>query len=49
MGDLIFSLLLSGGGALALAAAYGLFELSILIAYKITGGRLDLISFIEKL
>jgi hypothetical protein len=49
MGDLIFFLLLSGGGALALAAAYGLFELSILIAYKITGGRLDLVSFIKNL
>ena len=49
MGDLIFFLLLSGGGALALAAAYGLFELSILIAYKITGGRLDLVSLIKKL
>ena len=49
MGDLIFFLLLSGGGALALAAAYGLFELSILIAYKISGGRLDIISFIKNL
>jgi hypothetical protein len=49
MGDLLLFLILSGGGALALAAAYGLFELTILIAYKISGGRLDLISFIKNL
>ena len=49
MGDLLFFLILSGGGALALAAAYILFELSIYIAYKITGGRLDLVSLIKKL
>ena len=49
MGDLIFFLLLSGGGALALAAAYILFEISIFIAYKIDGGRLDLVSYIKKL
>ena len=49
MTDLLFFLILSGGGALALAAAYGLFELTILITYKITGGRLDLVSFIKNL
>jgi len=49
MGDLLFFLLLSGGGALALAAAYILFEITIYITYKITGGRLDLVSFIKKL
>ena len=49
MGDLLFFLLLSGGGALALAAAYMLFELFIFIAYKLSGGRLDLISYINKL
>ena len=49
MGDLLFFLLLAGGGALALAAAYILFEISNLIAYKITGGRLDLVSFIKNL
>ena len=49
MGDLLFFLLLSGGGALALAAAYGLFELFIFITYKLSGGRLDLISYINKL
>ena len=49
MGDLIFFLILSGGGALALAAAYGIFELFIFLAYKITGGRLDLVSFIKNL
>jgi hypothetical protein len=49
MGDLLFFLLLSGGGALALAAAYALFELSIFIVYKRAGGRLDLISYIKKL
>ncbi len=49
MGDLLFFLLLSGGGALALAAAYILFEISIFTIYKITGGRLDLVSYIKKL
>ena len=49
MGDLLFFLLLSGAGALALAAAYILFELFVITLYKITGGRLDLISYIEKL
>ena len=49
MGDILFFLLLSGGAALALAAAYGLFELSILLAYKISGGRLDLITYIKNL
>ena len=49
MGDILFFLLLSGGGALALAAAYILFNLFVFTLYKITGGRLDLISFIEKL
>ena len=49
MGDILYFLILSGGGALALAAAYLIFELSIFITYKITGGRLDLVSFIKKL
>jgi hypothetical protein len=49
MGNLLFFLLLSGGGALALAAAYALFEISIFIAYKLSGGRLDLIAYIKKL
>ena len=49
MGDLLFFLLLSGGGALALAAAYAIFEISIFIAYKLSGGRLDLTSYINKL
>ena len=49
MGEILFFLLLSGAGALALAAAYILFEILIFTLYKITGGRLDLISFIEKL
>ena len=49
MGDLLFFLLLSGGGALALAAAYALFEIAILLAYKLSGGRLDLTSYINKL
>ncbi len=49
MGDVFFFLLISGGGALALAAAYGLFELSIYLLYKISGGRLDLVSLIKNL
>ena len=49
MGEILFFLLLSGAGALALAAAYILFEIFNFTLYKITGGRLDLISFIEKL
>jgi hypothetical protein len=49
MGDILFFLLLTGGGALALAAAYITFNLFNFTLNKITGGRLDLISFIEKL
>ena len=49
MNDLLFFLILSGGGALALAAAYILFEITIFIAHKITGGRLDLVSLIKNL
>ena len=49
MGDLLFFLLLSGGGALALAAAYALFEFIIFIEYKRAGGRLNLVSYIKKL
>jgi len=49
MGELLFFLLLSGGGALALAAAYMLFEIFFYIAYRLAGGRLDLISYIKQL
>ena len=49
MGDLLFFLLLSGAGALALAAAYILFEILIFTLYKLDGGRLDLITYIKKL
>ena len=49
MGDLIYFLLMTGAGALALAAAYALFEIAIFIMYKRDGGRLDLISYIKKL
>ena len=49
MYEILFFLLIAGGAALALAAAYGLFELSILLAYKISGGRLDLITYIKNL
>ena len=49
MGDILFFLLISGGGALALAAAYALFEITIFLAYKLSGGRLDLITYINKL
>ena len=49
MGDILFFLLISGGGALALAAAYALFEITIFLTYKLSGGRLDLISYINKL
>ena len=49
MGDLLFFLILSGGGAFALAAAYIVFELFLFLLYKHDGGRLDLISYIKKL
>jgi hypothetical protein len=49
MGEILFFLLLSGAGALALAAAYILFEIFIFTLYKLDGGRLDLITYIKKL
>ena len=49
MYEILFFLLIAGGAALALAAAYGFFELSILLAYKISGGRLDLNTYIKNL
>ena len=49
MGEILFFLLLSGAGALALAAAYIIFELFIYTLYKLDGGRLDLITYIKKL
>jgi hypothetical protein len=49
MFDLLFALLLAGGFSLALGLAYLLFCLVLFIVYKATGGRLDLISYLEKM
>ena len=49
MYELLFALILAGGCSLALALAYLLFCLVLFIVYKATGGRLDLISYLEKL
>jgi hypothetical protein len=49
MYDLLFALLIAGGFSLALALAYLLFCLALYIVNKLSGGRFDLISFLEKL
>ena len=49
MGDIFFFLILAGAVALALALAFLLFDIVLYIVYKLTGGRLDLISYLEKL
>ena len=49
MYELLFALLLAGGCSLTLALAYLLFCLALWIINKLSGGRLDLISYLEKL
>jgi hypothetical protein len=49
MGDMLFFLILAAAAALALALAFLLFDIVLYIVYKLTGGRLDLISYLEKL
>ena len=49
MGDILFFMLMAGAGALALGLAFLAFELSLFIIYRLTGGRLDLISYLEKM
>ena len=49
MFDFLLFLIISGGGALALAAAYIVFEFFLFLLYKHDGGRLDLITYIKKL
>ena len=49
MGDILFFLILAGAAALALAPPFLLFDIVLYIVYKLTGGRLDLISYLEKL
>ena len=49
MYEILIFLLIAGGAALALAAAYILFEILIFTLYKLDGGRLDLITYIKKL
>ncbi len=49
MGDMLFFLILSGAGAVALALAYLIFELFLFFLYKHDGGRMDLVSYFKKL
>ena len=49
MGDILFFMLMACAGALALGLAFLVFELFLFIVYKLTGGRLDLISYLEKM
>ena len=49
MGDILFFLILASAGALALGLAFLLWELLLFLIYKLTGGRLDLISYLEKM
>ena len=49
MGDILFFVLMAGAGALALGLAFLLWELLLFFIYRLTGGRLDLISYLEKM
>ena len=49
MGDILFFMLVACAGALALGLAFLLWELLLFLIYKLTGGRLDLISYLEKM
>jgi hypothetical protein len=49
MHDLLLFLIISGGGALALAAAYLAFEILLFALYKISGGRRNIISYFRRL
>ena len=49
MGDMLFFLILAGAAGMALGLAFLLFDIFLYIVYKLTGGRLDLISYLEKL
>ena len=49
MYDLMFALLIAGGFSLALGLAYLVFCLLLFFLYKVSGGRLDLISYLEKM
>ena len=49
MADFLFFLLCAGAGALALGLAFLLWELFLFTVYKLTGGRLDLISYLERM
>lgn len=48
MYDLLFFLIITGAGVFALALAHIIFELVLFTVYKLSGGRIDLISYLEK-
>jgi len=48
MYDLILFLIISGGAALALCLAFLVFNGIIYAAHKLSGGRLDLISYLTE-
>ena len=49
MEDFLFFLLAAGAGALALGLAFLAWELFLYTVYRLTGGRLDIISYLEKM
>ena len=49
MNDFLLFLIVSGAGALALAAAYLVFEILLFTLYKISGGRRNIISYFRRL
>ena len=49
MEDFLFFLIMAGAGALALGLAFLAWELFLFIVYKLTGGRLDIVSYLEKM
>ena len=49
MYDLLFFLIITGAGVLALALAHIIFELFLFTVYKLSSGRIDLVSYLEKL
>ena len=49
MGDALYFLILAGGAAGLLCLAFLFFELVLFTVYKLSGGRLNLLAYLEKM
>ena len=49
MFDLLFALLLAGGASLLLALAYLVFCMFLYIVYRLDGGKLGLLAYLNKM